>query len=497
MALLNIQDKPNAGDWMELVEALEIDRLLGLDAGSIAGLISTDPEEIVARQQIFRDCVQIPEIVPAFEKMSEAADSLLRIQQAERGYSTDIEKTLYSIKSLGLYTETVRDIAELGEKICTGLFSSRLREFFETFKKIAQSEEFKSMDSAISEITDKANNIKSFTLAVNLNAQLAPSEIGIVSVNSEYFLAPNVYTKFFGKIGSDLEYATPLVSYDRSESQLDRALYTAINKHICKAVRRTQREFLAKCRETVAPLFANLESIKFIGRANKFVRRLAAERYKYRYPEVSADEVSLQGAYDPTLLGRVEYSAIVGNAVEFDSEHTVNILTGVNSGGKSVYLRSVGINQVLFQLGLCVTAESAKMKICDSVYAHLSKNDVSSDSRFVLECQRMKYIIDRAGENTLVLMDETFSSTNSTEGAAVAFQVLKNIQAKKSLCVYSTHILELKAYAAELNGGSPKARFYCTETREGKPTYKIKPGFIEEKNYAYEIAKKYGLEFVG
>ena len=97
--------------------------------------------------------------------------------------------------------------------------------------------------------------------------------------------------------------------------------------------------------------------------------------------------------------------------------------------------------------------------------------------------------------HSLVLMDETFSSTNSSEGAAVAFQVLKHIQAKSCWCIYSTHIHEIRPYIAELNKKNPKAEFLYVDTQNGRRTFTIKHGFIDELSYAYEIAKKFGLEF--
>ncbi len=496
MTLLKKEIRDTTKIWIETIKELRVDDLLGIDISEIAEYITTDISEIKIRQDIFIDCAKIPEIILALEKIMDAIDVIQDILRKEKEYVTDIEKTLYSVKSLGIYIEIVTYLTAVLNANEHLLCSTRLKEFFYIFHDIAASESFITLSNSINAITYKANDIKSFTIAVNLNAQLEPAEIGILSINNEYFSASNVYTRFFGKDDTTLERATPLVKYDNSDKLLERSLYLTINRHLCKAIKKTYRGFLSNVRDMISPLFENYNDIKFICRANKFIKRLIELKCEYCYPEPDSSCTLITSAYDPMLLNKLKYYNIVGNDVEFNKNNTsIYVLTGINSGGKSVYLRSIGVNQILYQLGLCVTAKKAHMKVVNALFTHFPTEYPSTDSRFVMECQKMKCIIDKMDGHSLVLMDETFSSTNSSEGAAVAFQVLKHIQAKSCWCIYSTHIHEIRPYIAELNKKNPKAEFLYVDTQNGRRTFTIKHGFIDELSYAYEIAKKFGLEF--
>ena len=104
-------------------------------------------------------------------------------------------------------------------------------------------------------------------------------------------------------------------------------------------------------------------------------------------------------------------------------------------------------------------------------------------------------VLSALTEDSLLLMDESFSGTSSAEGAAVAAQVLKHIIAKKCACIYSTHIHELTAYIDELNKNGETVMPMCVEMINGERTYRIISGRSDDLSHAYDIAKKYGLEF--
>ena len=495
MQLLNTAPLSNAALWAAQFRTFRLDELLRMDSTELAGLITCDADEIRARQEIYADCMQNSRLLPLFDRILSAIDDILALRQKERDSGPDTERALYAVRSLQIYISLIEEISTVATEFVKSLSSTRLRAFFTAFSGIAVSEEFRILREEIATIALKAEGIRSVTLAVNLNAQLQPSEIGLLSINDTYFTSDNLYTRLFGKSGGEGR-AAPLLSPDGSEASLEKALYSSLNRSINKLVRKLHSDLLGRCSALVTPLLECRNSLSCIVRSMKFVSYCRGRCGNLCFASVSETGTRYTSAYDPALLQHRTASEIVGNDVAFgNTQPTVLLLTGVNSGGKSIYLRSVVINQLLFQLGLPVAAKAAEVRILHSVFSHLSAGGSDVGGRFAAECAAAKEIIDGADGDSLVLMDEAFSSTNSQEGAAIAYQFIRHMLAKGAYCIFTSHFLELRGYAEELISADKRLGVFHFGTSDGKQTYRLQPGFVEEKNYAYLIAKKYGLEY--
>ena len=155
---------------------------------------------------------------------------------------------------------------------------------------------------------------------------------------------------------------------------------------------------------------------------------------------------------------------------------------------------------MLFQLGLCISAKYASMCCVKCIYVHFSSDmksrEAEDESRFAFECKNMKKLLTKAEQGSMILMDESFSGTSSIEGAAVAAQVLRHICHRGCFCIYSTHIHEIVAYIDELNKIYDCVMPMCVGIENSNRTYKIIFGETDELSHAYDIAAKYGLEFI-
>ncbi len=144
------------------------------------------------------------------------------------------------------------------------------------------------------------------------------------------------------------------------------------------------------------------------------------------FPEpVAADERRhcFKGLYDITLALTMKQK-VVGNEVNADSKDLV-IITGANQGGKSVFLRSIGIAQLMMQCGMFVPADSFAANICNGLFTHYKrKEDTTMKSgKFDEELKRMSDIVDHLTPNAMVLFNESFSATNEREGSEIARQI--------------------------------------------------------------------------
>lgn len=495
MQLLQTAPLSNPGLWATQFRTFHTDELLRMDSAELAGFITCDADEIRARQEIYADCIQNSRLLPLFDRILSAIDDIIALRQKDRDAGPDTERALYAVRSLQIYISLIEEISAVSAELVKPLCSARLRSFFTAFSDIAASGDFRVLREEIAAVALKAEGIRSVTLAVNLNAQLQPSEIGLLSINDTYFTADNLYTRLFGKSGAEGR-AAPLLPPDGSEAALEKALYSSLNRSINKLVRKLHSDLLGRCSALVTPVLECRSSLSFIVRSMKFVSYCRGRCGNLCFASVSETCTRYTSAYDPALLQRRTASEIVGNDVAFgNTQPTVLLLTGVNSGGKSIYLRAVAINQLLFQLGLPVAAKAAEIRILHSVFSHLSAGGSDVGGRFAAECAAAKEIIDKADSASLVLMDEAFSSTNSQEGAAIAYQFIRHMLAKGAYCIFTSHFLELRGYAEELCSAGEGLGAFHFGTEGGQQTYRIRPGFVEEKNYAYLIAKKYGLEY--
>ena len=164
-----------------------------------------------------------------------------------------------------------------------------------------------------------------------------------------------------------------------------------------------------------------------------------------------------------------------------------------------MYLRSVCIAQILFQLGLPIPARKADMKLCSEIFSLFSSkvSDIRG-GRFENECKEFLAFYKEITEKSLILLDEMFSSTSSFEGTVIAARVLKYFAQVGCKCIYTTHmhdlIPEIEAINAEPNIKS-RVDGLSAELINRTATYRIKRCRESYHGYAEEICKKYGFDF--
>jgi hypothetical protein len=173
--------------------------------------------------------------------------------------------------------------------------------------------------------------------------------------------------------------------------------------------------------------------------------------------------LAFSGLYDVSLalsMGR----RVVGNDLDADRKDLI-IITGANTGGKSTFLRSFGLAQLMLQAGMFVGAEHFAAEICCGVYTHYRREeDAEMESgKWDEELTRMSAIIDRIRPNALMLFNESFASTNQREGAEIAGQIVGALLDRGVKVAFVTHLYDLAA--AFLAGGRDRVKFLRAERR--------------------------------
>jgi hypothetical protein len=154
-------------------------------------------------------------------------------------------------------------------------------------------------------------------------------------------------------------------------------------------------------------------------------------------------EFQCQALYD-VCLGLMLSERTVGNNVRSDGKALV-VITGANRGGKSTFLRSVGLAHLMMQSGMFVAAEAFSAKVCRGIFTHFKREEDATMERGKLdeELSRMNAIVEAITPGSIVLMNESFASTNEREGSAVASQIVRALLQMDIRVFFVTHLFAL------------------------------------------------------
>jgi DNA mismatch repair ATPase MutS len=152
---------------------------------------------------------------------------------------------------------------------------------------------------------------------------------------------------------------------------------------------------------------------------------------------------SFSGLYDICLALTMKQK-VVGNDADADNKSLV-MITGANQGGKSTFLRSIGLAQLMMQCGMFVPAESFSANVSNGVFTHFKREeDVTMESgKLDEELGRMSEIVDHLTSNSLLLFNESFSATSEREGSEIAGQITRGLLEKDMKVLFVTHQYEL------------------------------------------------------
>ena len=497
----------------EVLKSLGADVLLYDSRINISDYFSDDIDVLKRRSIVFSDALNVRGLYDLLVSISGKLASISDILRSECEVG-DRERSIFSAKQLELYFEIIDE----AENYYTSLpktehfASEEFAQLFDRIHGIATSREYHDLKEGTRKLIEKITRIKSISVGFNFDAKLSPVEMGIISVNDQYIESGKLVDKILRMdfASNGLQAIEPIIAVNKSLKHdefelLQDSILRSVDKIFVRAVKSWPREFTKYIADKLAFLLDLLPDLQFILAVTNIHKKLLGSGVpvsKPIYHEKSARIFRAEGLYNPVLAIRMSelgQSGIVGNDFEFDENGQIFILTGPNNGGKSVFLSSIGLAQVLAGLGMLVPAKQIEISPVDRLFVHFPKYSNSEKmGRLEDECLRIKEIFKNLNAESLCLFDETFSSTDSEEGCQIAFEILRAVESLGARALFGTHFHNIVRHIEDEKAEGRCVGFdYLSAgiSHNEKRTYKITRTKPSGKSHASDIAAKYGLSF--
>ena len=491
----------------ELISDLGLHNLMHSKDLNLAEFVSTDEKVIRERNHVIHDLVSIPDLNKVFLSVIDDLryiKNMVSIREAHYASETH----LYSLKQLDIYFHCIDTVVQNGA-FFDQASSNSIREFFTYILRISESEEYQRLREGTKDVLKKIGAIKSISLGFNFNEDLSLKDGGVLSINTTPIVSKTLIERLLSVRDTDALHSmaplTTLKAINRRESSLlNDAVYTALNKWFKKNLSQWQPSVDGFLSNACKELLEVLPVLVFLAESVRIHRVLTELRLPLCKPSIFPVEekvFSVKNSYNPVTALQVGAAQIVKNDFSFDQKGQFYILTGPNQGGKSVFLRSIGIIQVFAQLGWLVPAERAAISPVLGLYTHFPKSVSENGSgmgRLEEECHRLSAIVEKLSPHSLLLLDETLSSTNASEATYIACDCIRGVTDIGCRGIFSTHLHEVIEVTErfEVPDGTHSVIDYLKMgIYQDKRTYRIYREKSDGKSYAQDIAKRYGLTY--
>lgn len=426
----------------------------------------TDRDEILYREEIVKDAFAFPEVF--HEMYGLCIDTEERRRSSWCWFTHDNVTSTFSsaITLMKLYLDMLGKLRALLGRERHNYGSRGMKSFLARLDGRFSDAFLSDAISLISELSENGGQVFSVSLGPNLEG------VSFKAVASSH-------KGFFGR----------LLSPSFTLSERDDTGYEDLHDRREKALNEIS-DILARASRSLERFFADLEvETAFLVGALNLKEKLEERNLPISFPlveEPGSHERSWSGLYDPALA--LTSSGIVGNDLG-KTEADLYFITGANQGGKTTFLRSIGDAQIMMQAGLPVPARSFAAPVRKMVSTHFRREEERGmeSGKLDEELRRMRDMAFLLKPGSLLLMNESFSSTDEREGSLIAEGLTETLE-KHGIEIFSvTHLDEYASYFLD----DDKAVFLRAEhLDDGSRTFRIIPGKPEKTAYGSDIWKK-------
>jgi len=492
------------------------------------------------RCDIFEDFLRFPKLR---EDMTAILAKLKDLREIERfqkdSESSSLWQLVNRLREIDGYVDCITKIKNTLESL--DIRSEGLKALQNQTTQIYESSSFPTLKEDIAETLKEIRNVKSITLGVNLDEMLRPKAVGVISLNDKHFtnsgllkkvvhLAsrqeelhqgtdvsgftsfhpanPSVQSFGFGKVVTGAQQDVHHIE----NSTLTGAdpMSDALKKVVTDILKRTVNNLKSMLGKYVGvsgySFLTLMPEIVFYIRFAELCDKIKAKGLplcKARATDKNKRICNAKDLYNLKLGIRAangEEGEIVTNDFTFDENARIYILTGPNRGGKTTITQAVGLAFLLAQSGIYVPASAMEFSPCDNIFTHFpaDENDTVDLGRLGEESKRLSEIFESATKYSLLLLNESFATTNVEEGLYIAKDVIKAMRYLGVRCVFNTHMHDLARNLEKVNQkieGTSKVESMVTGVENGNRSFKIAIAPPQGISYAKDIALKYGVTY--
>ena len=509
--------------------------------------LTADPRVAAFRIDVFEDILRHPEIREKMLKLLEKVRMFYDYGVVNRhaGDEAGIWDLMHRLEEYHDYIITVEAIREcLADR---ELKSEGLTALRDTVNRIYEEKGFEALKKDVEEMRITASEIRSLTVGINVNDRFEAVSMGLVSVNGKPFTRSGLLKNFLTAVtprdeirkeadwsGSYSYYPAntetgllesvqqiaetsmilrnPLVTMSLARipaadgsANIPRQMDSAASMLTSRIARRLKDVLGQYLNISVREMADLIPELVFYTRWAEYIEKRQAEGWTFCKPEAAerAGEMpgmAAEGVYNLKLIATEKPENVVPNDLAFDGEKRVYILTGANRGGKTTVTQAVGQLFLLAQSGVFIPGSRFRFTPADQVLTHFpADEDKTLDlGRLGEECRRFRELYSRCTPESLLLLNETFSTTSFEEGYFIAADAVRAILRMGTRTIYNTHMHKLaQDLETVINGpdAQGKAVSLVAETKEGKHSFRVIIAPPEGQSFARDIAKKYGVTY--
>ncbi len=519
----------------QIAEDLLLDRIADAMAGSdmsrgqILGMIQRpchDPAVIAYRQDILADFDDSPDLAAELAAFLPRIAELVYYAETRRSETSALRQMLWRLGELELYVEC---IASLSRVLSGRVRSAGLRALARLVEERREDPLFENLRQELPRLSAAIKRRSSVTIGINLDERLRPIEAALLSINERRIGERSLLARLMRRGGEESlkgigpmhanagprgpaalpQVALPLAplfqDLDGLLQSVSRPIVRAVEKYV-----RLNTGFLA----AIAP-----EVSFYLGghRLGELVRGAGLPMARPELRPAAERVFRARGFYNLAMALRFHAASpgqdlstrVVLNDVKLDADAGIFVLTGPNRGGKTTYTQGIGIMQALAQAGLPVPAAAAVISPVDQIVTHFPREEHGDleTGRLGEEAARIAGIFSTVTRHSLVLLNESLSSTSPGESLYLAEDILRAFRLVGCRAVFATHLHELAAKADEINRESGGACAIVSVVAgaestppgstngEARRTYRIEPGPPAGRSFAKDIADRHGISF--
>lgn len=491
----------------EIVDSIaggERDKLIIRD---IFSKLPQDMEDIRFRQEILTDLLENEGLA---EDLFEALSHIRTLKEYDSMKAAMLkqENTLYvlleKLRELSVYVNVSEEIVKCLQKYqikSAGLLAVLVR-----LKEAVDDENFELAKKDINQMLEELSNVRGAMVGVNFTADLNIEQVAMVE-----FLPCRIRSKYkFAEIAASMSNAlnagntSSAVGVSSANTRVLDPLLVSMTPQIEKHLKRhfsNIKNVMAKYLKLDSGFITEMyEGLTFYLSMAKFAKRLKKEGYDICMPELTREKgtFEMKDLYNVRLCIAGEKN-IVKNDFSFEPKEKLYILTGPNRGGKTIIEQALGIISVMASIGAFVTASACNGMPFANILTHfpIDENLTINYGRLGEEAIRIKEIVEMADDRTLILFNETYSTTSASDGLYLSMDLLRLLKELGSAVIFNTHIHELAMNIEELNRleGESNVVSIVMEIIDNVNTFKVKRSAPQLKSYAKNIAEKYGITY--